>query len=335
MSDPSDGRPVSVGGPLVVPVHLDALCLANDIDVKGPANDSTPSPYSDAATALVRDLAQNGNPLPLDDSGNAAADSLLRRGHVPVRPTLRQGGSTLSWYRGPVTTGPVAVSPLPATRSSDRPLRLHPDIGMFKAGYAAAWELGRLLDLQSADYATALYDLRRRRSQKRLRATLEAGLSARRPRSGVVSGYPALVVEAFTEGHDSPLEEVGTTCLTPLPLRRHTDPARRPTAPRGGPLRGGTPCRRTVRQVTAQCRKDQRPGSGAAAPGAGWPAVHRRSHQEHRPDVGPRDTPLRRFRAADDQDGRASELSELLTDSAAAPPSLRLASPVAPPPEPS
>ncbi|MEW2119897.1 hypothetical protein AB0945_32875 [Streptomyces sp. NPDC005474] len=254
---------------------------------------------------LVRDLAQHGSPLRLADSGNAAADDLLRQGQVPVRHTLRQGGSTVSWYRGPLTTGPVAVSPLPTTRSSDGLLRFHPDIGMFEAGYAAAWELGRLLALQSTDYATALYDWKRRRSQKRLRATLEpatgypldvpdiddtlpetvrtwltglAGLAgvplmylvpderllpvesirfvsldqqwirhlldgafsigrltaadaeldrAGPPvhraavvtgaliRSGVVSGYPGLVIEAFTEGHDSPLEEVGTIRLTP------------------------------------------------------------------------------------------------------------------------
>ncbi|MDX2679999.1 hypothetical protein [Streptomyces soliscabiei] len=254
---------------------------------------------------LVRDLAQHGSPLRLPDSGNAAADDLLRQGQIPVRHTLRQGGTTVSWYRGPLTTGPVAVTPLQTTRDSDRLLRFHPDIGMFETGYAAAWELGRLLALQSTDYATALYDWKRRRSQKRLRATLEpttgypldvpdiddalpdtvrtwltglAGLSGvplmylvpderllpvesirfvsldqqwirhlldgafsigrltaadaeldrsgppmamaktvtgALIRSGVVSGYPGLVIEAFGRNHDLPLEQISTTRLTP------------------------------------------------------------------------------------------------------------------------
>ncbi|WP_328477691.1 hypothetical protein OHS71_06430 [Streptomyces sp. NBC_00377] len=52
MSDPDGGRPVSVGGPLVVPVHLDALCLAGDLDVRGPDNDFSRLPYRDPATGL-------------------------------------------------------------------------------------------------------------------------------------------------------------------------------------------------------------------------------------------------------------------------------------------
>ncbi|WP_037819390.1 hypothetical protein [Streptomyces sp. NRRL B-3229] len=254
---------------------------------------------------LVRDLARHGSPLRLPDSGNAAADDLLRQGQIPVRHTLRQGGTTVSWYRGPLTTGPVATAPLQATRTSDRLLRFRPDIGMFETGYAAAWELGRLLALQSTDYATALYDWKRRRSQKRLRATLEpvtgypldvpaiddalpdtvrtwlkglAGLSGvplmylvpderllpvesirfvsldvqwirqlldgafsigrltsadaeldrsgplvdlaktvtgALIRSGVVSGYPGLAVEAFGADQDVPLEQLSATRLTP------------------------------------------------------------------------------------------------------------------------
>ncbi|WP_159049437.1 hypothetical protein [Streptomyces sp. NRRL WC-3618] len=119
-----------------------------------------------------------------------------------------------------------------------------------------------------------------------------------------------------------------------LPLRRHTDPAGRPTAARGDALRGGTPpCRRTVRQVTAQRRRDRRPGSGVAAPGPRRPAAHRRPHQEHRRDAACRDARLRRFRAAEDRDGRAGELSQLLPPSVAVRPSPPPAVPVAPRPD--
>ncbi|MET9846891.1 hypothetical protein ACFZC6_05555 [Streptomyces ossamyceticus] len=54
MSDLSGGKPVSVGGPLVVPVHLDALCLADDLDVRGPDNDFPRLPYRDTATGPDR-----------------------------------------------------------------------------------------------------------------------------------------------------------------------------------------------------------------------------------------------------------------------------------------
>lgn len=54
MSDLSGGRPVSVGGPWVVPVHLNALCPADDLDARGPDNDFTRLPYRDAATGLDR-----------------------------------------------------------------------------------------------------------------------------------------------------------------------------------------------------------------------------------------------------------------------------------------
>ncbi|MDX2679994.1 hypothetical protein [Streptomyces soliscabiei] len=52
MPDLNGGGPMSAGGPLVVPVHLDALCLAHDLDVRGPADDFTRLPYRDAATGL-------------------------------------------------------------------------------------------------------------------------------------------------------------------------------------------------------------------------------------------------------------------------------------------
>ncbi|MDX3451884.1 hypothetical protein PV396_07985 [Streptomyces sp. ME02-8801-2C] len=52
MSDLNGGRPVSIGSPLVVPVHLDALCLTDDLDVRGPDNDFSRLPYRDATTGL-------------------------------------------------------------------------------------------------------------------------------------------------------------------------------------------------------------------------------------------------------------------------------------------
>ena len=130
-------------------------------------------PGNQTFAALVRDLAQHGSPYRLPDSGNAVADGFLRAGYVPVRHRLRDGAATVSWYRGPLATGPVALPPPAPTLTSDALLAYQPDTGMFDTSYAAAWELGRLLGLQSTDFATALYEWKRRRAQAALRAKLE------------------------------------------------------------------------------------------------------------------------------------------------------------------
>ena len=133
---------------------------------------------------LVHDLAQDAGPYKLPDSGNADADRYLRQGYVPVPHALRQGGTTISWYRGPFAPGPVTGAPGPGTLSADHLLTFHPDVAMFDAGYAAAWELGRLLALQSTDFATTLYDWKRRRAQRRLRTQLKSA-----------AGFPLTVLE--------------------------------------------------------------------------------------------------------------------------------------------
>lgn len=124
---------------------------------------------------LARALADQGHPFRLPDSGDPAADAFLQQGHVPVRHDLRQGGRTVSWYRGPFVTGPMPA-PAPAVRRTpDQLLRFYTDAGMFDTGYAAAWQLGRLVALQHTAAATALYGWKRRRAQE-LKRTEPAGL---------------------------------------------------------------------------------------------------------------------------------------------------------------
>ncbi|MEW9552244.1 hypothetical protein [Nonomuraea sp. NPDC050783] len=114
---------------------------------------------------LAAALAGEGSPFRLPDSGDPGADAFLAQGQVPVRHRLRQGGRTVSWYRGPLVTGALSGDPPPVVRTSDRLLRYHPDAGMFETGYAAAWQLGRLITLQHTATATALYGWKRRRAQ--------------------------------------------------------------------------------------------------------------------------------------------------------------------------
>ncbi|MFE0588414.1 hypothetical protein [Micromonospora echinospora] len=137
-------------------------------------------------TTLVRDLAEEGATPRLPDSGQPAADRYLGAGFVPARHRLRQGGSSIGWYRGPLVPGPTDAGPVAPVRTGDALLRFDAELGMFDLGYAAAWQLGRLLALGSGDTATALYGWRRRRDQRAVR-TLRAA------RNDLGSGYPLAV----------------------------------------------------------------------------------------------------------------------------------------------
>lgn len=103
-------------------------------------------------------------PTPAAGAGKAATDAAeawLRRGHVPLSHRLRTGGSTVSFYRGPLSPDPNEIDlPLPV-RDSDALLCLDPQTGLLDVSYAAAWELGRLLALESRDFASAYGPYRR------------------------------------------------------------------------------------------------------------------------------------------------------------------------------
>ena len=114
---------------------------------------------------MVRQLAQDAGPFRLSQSPTSPAEAFLEQGFIPARHMLRQGGRTIAWYRGPFATGPVADEVELPVHTSDSLLRYYEDVGMFDVGYAAAWELGRLLALQSSAFSTALYEWKRRRDQ--------------------------------------------------------------------------------------------------------------------------------------------------------------------------
>ena len=82
-------------------------------------------------------------------------------GYVPLTHRLRHAGRTVSWYRGPLV--PLAVTAQVATpiATADAVTRYDPQTGMFDVSYAAAWQLGRLLALQSRSFSVALYEWRR------------------------------------------------------------------------------------------------------------------------------------------------------------------------------
>ena len=113
----------------------------------------------------------NHNPsdhnLRLPDSGNATADSFLVQGYVPLKHYMRNGNKGISWYHGPLSTGPNPnhADALPVL-GADALLRYDDNTGFFDVSYAAAWELGRMLLLQSKGVSISLYNWKRAHAQQ-------------------------------------------------------------------------------------------------------------------------------------------------------------------------
>lgn len=82
----------------------------------------------------------------------------LNAGYVPLDHDLRTGETTVSWYRGPLSTNDRDRVPLSLPVSSpDHALAFDATTGLLDASLAAGWTLGRLLALQDQSYASSLY----------------------------------------------------------------------------------------------------------------------------------------------------------------------------------
>jgi hypothetical protein len=115
---------------------------------------------------MIKGLEHDNSSFRLPISSNADAETFLQEGFIPVRHALRQGGKTLSWYRGPFVTGAINETPTLPVHTSDALLRYHSDVGMFDVSYSSAWELGRLMALQSPTFSSNLYEWKRLRDQE-------------------------------------------------------------------------------------------------------------------------------------------------------------------------
>ena len=102
--------------------------------------------------------------LPKNDSPDA--EKYLSAGCVLLPHYLRQGETTASWYHGPLVTGENTTDTTLPARASDELLRYNPSNGMFDVSYAAAWEAGRLLALQSKQLSVSLYNWKRTHAQQ-------------------------------------------------------------------------------------------------------------------------------------------------------------------------
>jgi len=111
------------------------------------------------------DRAQPTPRLP-DVGDQAVNDAWVARGYVLLPHGFRDGGRSVAWYRGPLVPAPNPVELPEPVRAADALVRYDPAAGVFDVGYAAAWEVGRLLALQSRDVSVALYGWKRASSQQ-------------------------------------------------------------------------------------------------------------------------------------------------------------------------
>ena len=103
----------------------------------------------------------------LPDARPASAYNVaLESGHVPLHQTTRAGEKTVAWYRGPLVPLGVDRDPAGPYHSADQARRLDPLTGLENLGYAAAFEIGRLLALSDPNFALELLRWRRSGHQR-------------------------------------------------------------------------------------------------------------------------------------------------------------------------
>ena len=126
-------------------------------------------------------------------TGAAVWRAALDTGHVPLPHLTREGEQTLAWYRGPLTPIGVQRETSGPYHSADQARRLDPATGLESLGYAAAFEIGRLMALGDPRFALDLLQWRRR-----ARLRLDEDL-LKRIMSSRVRGHDALLAERFKD----------------------------------------------------------------------------------------------------------------------------------------
>jgi len=121
--------------------------------------------------AIMQALPNNGGvamlglPPALAQAPGAVSPSdwraALDTGHVPLQHLTREGEQTIAWYRGPLTPVGVQRESAGPYHSADQARRIDPATGLENLGYAAAFEIGRLLALGDARFALDLLNWRR------------------------------------------------------------------------------------------------------------------------------------------------------------------------------
>lgn len=119
----------------------------------------------------------------------------LESGHVPLSHQTREGESVIAWYRGPLVPAGVERDTTNGPyHTADQARRIDPLTGMENLGYAAAFEIGRLLALSDPNFALDLLRWRRGGHNRVVKAVVD-GLLADALVNVIPEFDPRLVLE--------------------------------------------------------------------------------------------------------------------------------------------
>lgn len=154
-----------------LPVQQPAIDTVRIVTLKSWTYSAISEKYTFAGLLMNINNPSAGNPLntlqiPFKPSGQSAGDAAvsnaLNMGYAAFNHTTRLGDSTVSWYHGPFVPFNVQETvPFPGN-AADEFTRYNPDSAMFDTSYSAAWQLGRMLGLQSNAFATAIYNWKKK-----------------------------------------------------------------------------------------------------------------------------------------------------------------------------
>jgi hypothetical protein len=128
---------------------------------------------------LLTHINREPSTLRLPKIDNPDAEQYLSMGYIPLPHFLRQGSKTFSWYHSPLIPGKNSTDTITLPiRAADELVCYNPNNGIFDVSYAAAWELGRLLALQSKNFSISLYNWKRSHRQflERFEAAIDSHL---------------------------------------------------------------------------------------------------------------------------------------------------------------
>jgi hypothetical protein len=182
--------PVRGGTSTVHLVSLENRYLSGSFNYQGASNNDLirlVSLYSWSFSCVAEEESFQGllhnldhGALRLPVNSNPEVEKLLAAGSVLLPHTFRQSGKSVSWYHGPLAPAANTLTVSLPIRSSDELVRYNPTTGIFDISYASAWELGRLLALQSKQFSTNLY-LWKRTAVQQMRGTAQQSLAISLP----------------------------------------------------------------------------------------------------------------------------------------------------------
>ncbi len=131
--------------------------------------------------------------------GRPKSAKYLEQGFVPSKHLTRQGNNVVSWYRGPLVPGDnadIELDGLLPAKVSDQLVRYDSTTSMFDVSLSAAWELGRLLTLQTKSIAIKLFNWKRAHAHasKQTSSNLPLGTTGQVPPS-----FPGAITNWFNE----------------------------------------------------------------------------------------------------------------------------------------